>query len=121
MPHNVTVAERTPDSVLIMTDGPRRTGGQPVTSWMLKYEEVNGNAQKTFFFSKGEAGCRGQTRLPVRVRSFAESSIIFFQCVSVCVCVPCIDWHAGQDVSVRVGAFATLRACLCLCGHTVHC
>ncbi len=54
MPHNVTVAGRTPTSVVLMTDGPRRTGGMPVTSWMLKYEEVHGHAHKTFFFSKGE-------------------------------------------------------------------
>ena len=54
MPHNVTVAERTPTSVLIIADGPRRTGGQPVTSWMVKYEEIHGQAEKTFFFSKGK-------------------------------------------------------------------
>ena len=57
MPHNVTVADNSPTSVVVMTEGPRKTGGLPITSWMVKYEEVHGNVEKTFFFSKGKCLC----------------------------------------------------------------
>ena len=53
MPHNVTVVENSPTSVLIKSEGPRKTGGLPITSWMVKYEEVHGNVEKSFFFSTG--------------------------------------------------------------------
>ena len=53
MPHNVTVVENSPTSVLIESEGPRKTGGLPITSWMVKYEEVHGNVEKSFFFSTG--------------------------------------------------------------------
>ena len=53
MPHNVTVARHSPTSVVLMTDGPRANTGQPITSWMLKYEKVHGKKSKTFFFPQG--------------------------------------------------------------------
>ena len=53
MPHNVTVVDNSPTSVLLKSEGPRKTGGLPVTSWRIIYEELHVNVEKSFFFSTG--------------------------------------------------------------------
>ena len=55
MPPDVTVAEETTTSVRLEAEEPKASGGLPITSWMVKYHQLDAKEhQKTEFFGTGK-------------------------------------------------------------------
>ncbi len=58
MPPDVLVSQETHKSVTLVAQKPHSTGGLTITSWMVKYNEIDSkNSQKTVFFGTGRTFC----------------------------------------------------------------